>query len=174
MRTRNYSPRTITTYIQLIKRFILFNNKTRPADGGENGRELSATIRQSAAAELQQTPYFFQMFYILLLTYFSHCVILPLKWEKIHMATYQSKTDPPALSPVMTTHATAKGQIVIPVKLRRKYHIEAGTTIRVIDEGDRIVLRPITRELIYSLYGKYKDYDLLKALAEEKKYEREL
>ena len=90
------------------------------------------------------------------------------------MKTNPTITDPAALSPVMTTHATAKGQIVIPVKLRRKYHIEAGTTIRVIDEGDRIVLRPITRELIYSLYGKYKDYDLLEALAEEKKYEREL
>ncbi len=90
------------------------------------------------------------------------------------MKTNPTVTDPAALSPVMTTHATAKGQIVIPVKLRRKYHIKAGTTIRVIDEGDRIVLRPITRELIYSLYGKYKDYDLLEALAEEKKYEREL
>lgn len=90
------------------------------------------------------------------------------------MKTDPTVTDPAALPPVMTTHATAKGQIVIPVKLRRKYHIEAGTTIRVIDEGDRIILRPITRELIYSLYGKYKDYDLLEALAKEKKYEREL
>ncbi|MCB7130308.1 MAG: AbrB/MazE/SpoVT family DNA-binding domain-containing protein [Candidatus Brocadiales bacterium] len=90
------------------------------------------------------------------------------------MKTNPTVTDPAALSPVMTTRATAKGQIVIPVKMRRKYHIKAGTTIRVIDEGDHIVLRPITRELIYSLYGKYKDYDLLEALAEEKKYEREL
>ncbi|MBW8042603.1 MAG: hypothetical protein FVQ85_21770 [Planctomycetes bacterium] len=28
MRTRNYSPRTITTYVQWIKRFILFHDKT--------------------------------------------------------------------------------------------------------------------------------------------------
>ena len=90
------------------------------------------------------------------------------------MATYPSKTDPTAPLPMMTTRASSKGQIVIPAKMRRKYHIKAGTTIRVIDEGDHIVLRPITRELIYSLYGKYKDYDLLEALAEEKKYEREL
>ena len=90
------------------------------------------------------------------------------------MATYPSKTDPTAPLPMMTTRASSKGQIVIPAKLRRKYHIKAGTTIRVVDEGDHIVLRPITRELIYSLYGKYKDYDLLEALAEEKKYEREL
>ncbi len=32
MRTRNYSPRTITTYVQWIKRFILFHNKTHPDD----------------------------------------------------------------------------------------------------------------------------------------------
>ena len=36
------------------------------------------------------------------------------------MKTNPTVTDPAALSPVMTTHATAKGQIVIPAKLRRK------------------------------------------------------
>ncbi len=94
------------------------------------------------------------------------------------MKTNPTVTDPAALSPVMTTHATAKGQIVIPVKLRRKYHIEAGTTIRVIDEGDRIVLRPVTREslekLLDSLRGKYKGYGVLEALMEDRKFERDL
>ncbi|MBW8036526.1 MAG: integron integrase, partial [Planctomycetes bacterium] len=37
LRTRNYSLRTITTYVQWIKRFILFHNKTRPADMGNEG-----------------------------------------------------------------------------------------------------------------------------------------
>ncbi|MFB0515493.1 MAG: integron integrase [Candidatus Neomarinimicrobiota bacterium] len=32
MRTSNYSPRTITTYVQWIKRFILFSNKIHPAE----------------------------------------------------------------------------------------------------------------------------------------------
>ena len=35
MRTRNYSPRTITTYVQWIKRFILFHNKTHPTEMGK-------------------------------------------------------------------------------------------------------------------------------------------
>ncbi len=35
MRTRNYSPRTIATYVQWIKRFILFHNKTHPDDMGK-------------------------------------------------------------------------------------------------------------------------------------------
>ncbi|MCB7129068.1 MAG: phage integrase N-terminal SAM-like domain-containing protein [Candidatus Brocadiales bacterium] len=39
MRTRNASPRTITTYVQWIKRFILFHNKTHPWRHGE-GRTL--------------------------------------------------------------------------------------------------------------------------------------
>ncbi len=41
MHTRNYSPRTITAYIQWIKRFILLHNKTRPTDmGNEEIRTL--------------------------------------------------------------------------------------------------------------------------------------
>lgn len=94
------------------------------------------------------------------------------------MGTYPTRKDPPALLPMMTTHASAKGQIVIPAKLRRKYGIEAGTTIRVIDEGDRIVLRPITREsaekLLNSLYGKYKGKGLLEALKKDREFERNL
>lgn len=94
------------------------------------------------------------------------------------MKTSLAATNPTDLPAVMTTHASAKGQIVIPVKLRRKYHIEAGTTIRVIDEGDRIVLQPITREslekLLDSLRGKYKGYGVLEALMEDRKFERDL
>ncbi len=33
MRTRNYSPRTITAYVQWIKRFILFHNKQIKVSG---------------------------------------------------------------------------------------------------------------------------------------------
>ena len=93
------------------------------------------------------------------------------------------KTSPPATKPadlpaVMTTRTSSKGQIVIPAKLRRKYHIKAGTTIRVIDEGDRIVLRPVTQEylkkLLNSLRGKYKGKGLLEALKKDREFERNL
>ncbi len=94
------------------------------------------------------------------------------------MATYPSKTDPTAPLPMMTTRASSKGQIVIPAKLRRKYHIKAGTTIRVIDEGDHIVLRPVTQEnlkkLLNSLRGKYKGKGLLEALKKDREFERNL
>lgn len=73
----------------------------------------------------------------------------------------------------MESYATVKGQIVIPAKIRKKYGIKAGTKIEVIDEGERIVLQPITPAYVRSLRGKYKGKGLLKELCEEKKQERE-
>lgn len=71
---------------------------------------------------------------------------------------------------------TVKGQIVIPSKIRRKLGMTENTRIQVdVDEGaHKIILTPITREYIQSLRGKYKGKGLLKALAAEKKREKEL
>ena len=57
---------------------------------------------------------------------------------------------------------------------RKKYGIKAVTKIELIDEGERIVLQPITRAYIHSLRGKFRGKGLLKALAAEKKRGREL
>lgn len=73
----------------------------------------------------------------------------------------------------MQSTATIKGQIVIPAELRKKYGIKAGTKIQFMDENERIVLQPITREYIHSLRGKFRGKGLLKALAAEKKQEKE-
>lgn len=75
----------------------------------------------------------------------------------------------------MDTYMTVKGQIVIPSRVRRKLGMKQGTRVQVdVDEQtNKIVLTPITREYIQSLHGKYKGKDLLKALAAEKKRERE-
>jgi bifunctional DNA-binding transcriptional regulator/antitoxin component of YhaV-PrlF toxin-antitoxin module len=40
---------------------------------------------------------------------------------------------------------TSKGQITVPVALRRKYRIEKGTRIKVEDSGSSIVLKVIPR-----------------------------
>jgi AbrB family looped-hinge helix DNA binding protein len=76
----------------------------------------------------------------------------------------------------METYATIKGQIVIPSSVRRKFGIKEGTRIQIeVDEAEqRIILKPITREYVHSLRGKYKGKGLLKALMAEKKREREL
>jgi len=74
------------------------------------------------------------------------------------------------------TYMTVKGQIVIPSKVRRRLGMKEGTRVQVdVDEGlQRIILTPITREYIEGLRGRYKGKGLLKALAAEKKREREL
>ncbi len=76
----------------------------------------------------------------------------------------------------METRATTKGQIVIPASIRRRLGIKEGTRIEIelYERGQRIILTPITREYIHSLRGKYKGKGLLKALAAEKRKEREL
>jgi AbrB family looped-hinge helix DNA binding protein len=69
----------------------------------------------------------------------------------------------------METYATIKGQIVIPVELRRKYGIKAGTKIQVIDTGDAILLKPVTEESLKQLQGRLKGKGVLKSLLEERR-----
>jgi len=74
------------------------------------------------------------------------------------------------------TTTTSKGQIVIPSSLRRKFGIKEGTRIQIdANEKDGVItLRPITREYVHSVRGRYKGKGLLKALMAEKAKEREL
>jgi AbrB family looped-hinge helix DNA binding protein len=70
---------------------------------------------------------------------------------------------------------TAKGQIVIPAKLRRKLGMKKGTRVSLSEQDGVIMVQPVTDEYLRSLQGilgtKGK---LLKALLEEKNKEREL
>lgn len=68
----------------------------------------------------------------------------------------------------METRATAKGQIIIPAILRRKYGIKEGTRIVVTDDGDSIVLKPITEEYLKKLQGSLKGKGGLKILLNER------
>jgi AbrB family looped-hinge helix DNA binding protein len=43
----------------------------------------------------------------------------------------------------MTTKITKKGQIVIPVELRRRYDINPGDTLELMDIGGEIVVIPL-------------------------------
>ena len=76
----------------------------------------------------------------------------------------------------METTATAKGQIVIPSSIRRKFDIKEGTRIQIeVNENTHeIILKPITRQFIHSLRGKYKGSGLIKELMTEKRRERDL
>ncbi len=76
----------------------------------------------------------------------------------------------------METTTTSKGQIVIPSSIRKKLGIKKGTRIQIelMEPEKEIVLKPITREYIHSLRGRFRGKGLMKALMVEKKREREL
>ena len=70
---------------------------------------------------------------------------------------------------------TTKGQLVIPSKLRRKYSIRKGTKVAFLEDGERLVLQPLTPEYLRSLRGSLSGRpSALKRLLEERKRERNL
>ncbi len=79
-----------------------------------------------------------------------------------------------ATSKVDSVWFTTKGQVVIPAWLRREFQIEDGTKASVTATPDGILLRPITRDYIRSLRGKYQHLPVMETLAEDRKREREL
>lgn len=77
----------------------------------------------------------------------------------------------------MTTYtatASVKGQMVIPVELRRKYGIDAGTRIRILDTGHEILLQPLNEAYYRELRGSLPGKKALKALLEMHDAERDL
>lgn len=75
----------------------------------------------------------------------------------------------------METTATTKGQVVIPSSVRRKLGIKAGTRIHVEldEENGQIILKPITREYIERMAGKFRGLPLVKDLERERKLDRQ-
>ena len=73
----------------------------------------------------------------------------------------------------MEAYITTKGQIVIPVELRRKYGITTKTKIMIMDKGDEIVLRPITEQYLRKLQGSLKGSGALELLLDERRKDAE-
>ncbi|MCC6574619.1 MAG: AbrB/MazE/SpoVT family DNA-binding domain-containing protein [Planctomycetes bacterium] len=73
---------------------------------------------------------------------------------------------------------SSKGQVVIPLRLRKLFHIEDGTRAVVEATEEGILLRPITSATIARGYGLLKrkpgDKPLADEWAEHKRNEREL
>jgi AbrB family looped-hinge helix DNA binding protein len=69
---------------------------------------------------------------------------------------------------------TSKGQLVIPVELRRKNGIKAGTKVHFLeDELGRIVLQSITEEFIDRLTGCLSGGNMLETWMKEHRLEGE-
>jgi len=72
-----------------------------------------------------------------------------------------------------TSVVTTKGQIVIPSKIRKRYQIKEGTKIQFKEEGNKIVLEPVTPDFVRSLRGSLKGTGVLETLMEERRKDRE-
>ncbi len=55
-----------------------------------------------------------------------------------------------------TATVTSKGQVVIPARVRRRLGIRKGTKVHFIEDGNRLILQPVTVEFIRSLRGSLK------------------
>ena len=75
--------------------------------------------------------------------------------------------------PVVTS--TIKGQIVIPAEIRARFKIKKGTRVNVYDEGNRIIVEPLSEDPIREGRGMLKTKGkILKLLKEDRKKEAEL
>lgn len=68
----------------------------------------------------------------------------------------------------MDMRVSIKGQVVIPVELRRKYGLEPGTVLHIVDTGEGILLKPVTEQLVLKLEGVLKGKGGLQILLEER------
>jgi len=76
--------------------------------------------------------------------------------------------------PVNTAKVSAKGWIVIPAELRRKYHIEPGRNVRIVDYGGVLGLVPALEDPVRDGRGALAgSTSLTGALLEERRRERQ-
>lgn len=73
-----------------------------------------------------------------------------------------------------SAYVTSKGQLVVPVRLRRKYGIKPGTKVCFIERGGEIVFQPVTRDYIRSVCGMLKsDTSMTQELLKERALDKE-
>jgi AbrB family looped-hinge helix DNA binding protein len=71
------------------------------------------------------------------------------------------------------TKVSARGQVVIPSKLRMDLGISAGTPITFFEENRRLLLQPLTLEYVMKLRGLLKGKPSpLETMMEERKQEK--
>ena len=71
--------------------------------------------------------------------------------------------------------STVKGQIVIPAHIRARFKIKKGTRVNVYEEGNKIIVEPISDDPIKEGRGMLKTRGrILKALMADRKKEAKL
>ena len=62
----------------------------------------------------------------------------------------------------------AKGQVVIPVDIRRKFQIDEGTRVAFLEEDGRLFIQPVTDEFIDAMQGLLAGHGLPDRVARER------
>lgn len=76
---------------------------------------------------------------------------------------------------IETSVVTSKGQIVIPVKIRRKLGIVNGTKVAFFEQENKIIIQLLDKNYFNNLSGKIGEKGkMLKSFMEDKKKEREI
>lgn len=68
---------------------------------------------------------------------------------------------------------TTKGQVVIPQRIRAKYHIKKGTRICFEPRNGEIVIKPLTPDYFEKMAGILKGGKLTQSLLEERARDKE-
>lgn len=74
----------------------------------------------------------------------------------------------------MESVVTKKGQVVVPVALRKKYKIETGTKVQWIDTGTIIRVVPIPKDPVGALRGCSEGEKLTEKLLKSRKEDKDL
>ena len=70
------------------------------------------------------------------------------------------------------SQTTVKGQVVIPADLRKKYHIQKGSRLAILDRGGEIILKPLGNDPIHQGLGMVKEgRSALKELLRDRMFE---
>lgn len=73
----------------------------------------------------------------------------------------------------MRVRASTKGQIVLPAQMRRKYRVEAGQELQLVDAGSHMCLVPVHSDPVRELRGLLRgETSLTQALLDSRREER--
>lgn len=72
----------------------------------------------------------------------------------------------------MQTSVTKRGQTVIPLNIRRKYHIEEGDQLVWLEDNDSIKVIPVPKDPIAALRGRGKGEQLTTKLLDLRQHDR--
>ena len=72
----------------------------------------------------------------------------------------------------MAVTVSSKGQMVIPVAVRERYHITSGSRVEVLDTGQEIVLVPVPKNAFRASRGMLRGYSVREFLRWRKEERR--